>query len=125
MSAIRGIDQALWYINGKIYNVPVYMLLGGAVRTKIRTYTHAFSAEIAAKAVEMGFAGIKTGGFVRPGPYDPSAEIPSLVRRLGELRKAIGDDHLICIDNHGQSVPSVAIKKMKAAREGFRRREPR
>ncbi|GHT56937.1 galactonate dehydratase [Spirochaetia bacterium] len=114
MSAISGIDQALWDISGKIYNVPVYMLLGGAVRNKIRTYTHAFNAEIAAKSIELGFAGVKTGGFQRPGPYDPPRDIPALVKRLGEIRKVIGDDHIICIDNHGQSVPSVAIKKMKS-----------
>jgi galactonate dehydratase len=115
MSAISGIDQALWDINGKIYNVPVYMLLGGAVRDKIRTYTHAFNAEIAAKVIEMGFDGIKTGGFQRPGPYDPPRDIPALVKRLDEIRKVIGEDHILCIDNHGQSVPAVAIKKMRAA----------
>ena len=40
MSALSGIDQALWDIAGKYYNVPTYMLLGGAVRDRIRVYAH-------------------------------------------------------------------------------------
>jgi galactonate dehydratase len=115
MSAISGIDQALWDINGKIYNVPVYMLLGGAVRDRIRTYTHAGDAQTAAKAIELGFDGIKTGGGTRGPIYDPMADIPALGKRLAEIRQAIGANHVLCIDNHGQSVPAMAIRKMKTA----------
>ena len=45
MSAISGIDQALWDIAGKHYGVPVYMLLGGNVRNKLKCYTHAQTGE--------------------------------------------------------------------------------
>lgn len=116
MTAIAGIDQALWDILGKIYNVPVYKLLGGAVRDKIRTYTHAHNAETALKSVEQGFAGIKTGGGMRREFYDPQNDTPALAEKLAEIRKTIGDDKLICIDNHGQSAPVDAIQKMLAAR---------
>jgi galactonate dehydratase len=115
MSAISGIDQALWDINGKIYNVPVYMLLGGAVREKIRTYTHAFGADMAEDCVKQGFAGVKTGGGANIKVYDPSADLPAFRQKLSDIRKAIGPDKVLCIDNHGQSVPSDAIKKIKAA----------
>ena len=40
MSAISGIEQALWDLRGKVLGEPVYKLLGGAVRDKVRMYTH-------------------------------------------------------------------------------------
>jgi len=116
MSAISGIDQALWDINGKIYGVPVYMLLGGAVRDKVLTYTHAGSPESAKQAIDDGFAGIKTGGGGGPiDVYDPRRYLNDFAKRLGEVRDAIGPDKHIAIDNHGQSAPNVAIKQMLAA----------
>ena len=115
MSAISGIDIALWDLAGKIYNVPTYMLLGGAVRDKIKTYSHAFTAEMAKEVIDMGFAGVKTGAGAVRGVYDPRPDTKALAKRLEEVRKIIGDEPLIMIDNHGKSSPIEAIKKMKAA----------
>jgi len=115
MSAISGIDQALWDIAGKIHNVPVYMLLGGAVRDNIRTYTHAGNAENARKAIEMGFAGIKTGGGKHGTVYDPEADLAFLDDNLASIRKAIGKEAVLCIDNHGQGTPAEAIKQIQVA----------
>jgi len=115
MSAMSGIDQALWDISGKIYNVPVYMLLGGAVRDKVRTYTHADNAASARKAVELGFAGVKTGGG-KPGTiYDPTADLAFLDENLASIRQAIGRDAVLCIDNHGQGTPAEAVKLIQVA----------
>ena len=116
MSAISGIDQALWDINGKIYGVPVYMLLGGAVRDKVLTYTHAGSAESAKQAISDGFAGIKTGGAGGPNDaHDPLKHLSAFGDRLAEIRQAIGPDKHIAIDNHGQTAPHIAIKQMLVA----------
>jgi galactonate dehydratase len=116
MTAVSAIDQALWDINGKIYNVPVYKLLGGAVRDKIKTYSHAFDVKMAEDVVKKGFAGVKTGEGKTMGVYDPIPNISFFKERLRDIRSAIGDDHVICIDNHGRATPDVAIRLMEAAK---------
>jgi galactonate dehydratase len=115
MSAISGIDQALWDILGKLYGVPVYMLLGGAVRGKLRAYTHANDVASAADAVKMGFDGIKTGGRMRGPVYDPAAGVAFMDECLSAIRGAIGRDRVLCIDNHGQAAPAAAIKQLAVA----------
>lgn len=112
MSAISGIDQALWDILGKHFNVPTYMLLGGKVRNKIRTYTHAGGDSPAAHAKQMcideyEFSGVKTG----TGCDDPQA-FEDLLR---SVRAAIGNDKLLMVDNHGQLPPVLAIERLKIA----------
>ena len=68
MSAISGIDQALWDIKGKALGVPVYELLGGAVRNKMQVYgwirgdKPAKAAEGAMKRVREGFKAVKMNG---------------------------------------------------------------
>ena len=62
-SALSAIDMALWDIQGKALGVPVYRLLGGPMRDRIRAYSHAGTPEIAAQLVELGFTGVKTGGY--------------------------------------------------------------
>ena len=116
MSAVSGIDQAIWDINGKLRNVPVYMLLGGAVRDKVLAYTHAGNAESAKNAIDDGFAGIKTGGAGGLlNMHAPQKALSIFSERLAEIRGAIGADKYIAIDNHGQSAPYMAVKQMLAA----------
>ena len=115
MSAISGIDQALWDLMGKMYNVPVYKLLGGAVRDKVLTYTHARNGDDAARAIDNGFAGVKTGGGKAVSIHDPAGDPGALAERLKDIRDCIGYDKVLCIDNHGQSAPIDAIQKMVAA----------
>jgi galactonate dehydratase len=87
--AITAIETALWDIKGKVLNTPVWNLLGGKVRDRIRVYAHASTPEQARHFVDSGFTALKTGGVVR---------VPQKVERL---RKAIGDDIDLLIDLHG------------------------
>jgi galactonate dehydratase len=87
--AMTGIDMALWDIKGKALGVPVWNLLGGKVRDRIRMYTHANTPEVAISAKERGFTAIKCGGVSDP------------VQKVARLREAVGFDLDICIDMHG------------------------
>jgi galactonate dehydratase len=107
-TAISGIDQALWDITGKAYGVPVYKLLGGACRDRIRLYGHGGPRD-AVTLKEMGFTGMKTG-----------VGTPERVREnLAQCREAVGDEFDLMVDNHGMSTPHAAHAQILAA-EPFR-----
>ncbi len=115
-SALSGIDQALWDIKGKALGVPVYELLGGPTRSRIRVYAHAGTVEQMKSMQAKGFTAFKTGpAKKRPSRY---IETPSAVQyaaeRFAELRKAMGPDVDIAIDFHGAISPATAKLLIKA-----------
>jgi galactonate dehydratase len=113
-SALSGIDQALWDIAGKAYGVPVYKLLGGAVRDRIRLYAHGGCAEVPAIR-EAGFTAVKCGPGVdtsSPRDHEVAARFAEHVRAM---REAAGPDLDLMIDNHGASRPQQAIRMLAAA----------
>ena len=117
-SAISALDQALWDITGKAYDQPVYKLLGGAVRDRVRAYTHASDLTGARELVDKGFNAFKTGGWVVGGDRVREKEVPdALHEKIGSLRKEVGPDIDIMIDNHGRSRPPLAIKQIAAIEE--------
>src|SRR5499426_3253238 len=59
-SALSGIDQALWDIKGKALGVPVYELLGGPTRRRVRVYAHARTPELIKQGLAKGFTAFKT-----------------------------------------------------------------
>ncbi|MCY4474757.1 MAG: mandelate racemase/muconate lactonizing enzyme family protein [Chloroflexi bacterium] len=87
--AINAIDMALWDIKGKVLNTPVWNLLGGRVRKRIRTYAHAGTPERALEMRDRGITGVKTGGVYRT------------VERVEAIRHAVGDEMDIMVDAHG------------------------
>ncbi|MFC0407235.1 mandelate racemase/muconate lactonizing enzyme family protein [Roseomonas elaeocarpi] len=87
--AMTGLDMALWDIKGKALNTPVWNLLGGKVRDRIRIYGHANTPEVALSLRDRGVTAFKCGGVADP------------VRKVAELREAVGDEMDIMIDLHG------------------------
>lgn len=120
LSAISGIDQALWDIAGKECGKPVYQLLGGRVRDTVRMYTHFRGdtpealAQSALSKVEKGWTAIKTVAV----PITRMLDGPALLKRaeagLRAVREAVGDEVDILLDFHGRLTPQMAIQFGKA-----------
>src|SRR6202165_1024605 len=89
-SALSGIDQALWDNKGKALGVPIYELLGGPMRNKVRVYAHAGTPEAMNAAKAKGFTAFKTGPAKRrPARYiENTSAVKYAVERFAELRAA-------------------------------------
>lgn len=119
MSAISGIDQALWDIKGKALGVPVYDLLGGHVREKIRVYAwiggdrpdDVAKQALAKKAA--GYTAIKMNGTEEVEWIGSPAKIREAVARAWAIREACGPDFGIAIDFHGRVHKGTAKALMK------------
>jgi galactonate dehydratase len=115
-SALSGIDQALWDIKGKALGVPIYELLGGPTRRRVRVYAQASTPEKIKELLGRGFTTFKTGPAKRrPSRYvETPAEVRYAAETFAELRKAAGDDADIAIDFHGAISPALAKVLIKA-----------
>jgi galactonate dehydratase len=115
-SALSGVDQALWDIKGKALGVPVYELLGGPTRDRVRVYAHAGTVEQMKKAQARGFTAFKTGlAMKRPARYiETPAGVQYAAERFAELRRAMGNDVDIAIDFHGAISPATAKLLLRA-----------
>ena len=122
MSAIAGVDQALWDVSGKHLDVPVYQLLGGPARERMRVYQWVGGdrptdvAEQAAEQVEAGFTALKMNATPEMRRVDTPAAVEAAVDRLGAVRETVGDEVDIGVDFHGRVAKSQA-KKLAAALE--------
>ncbi|HET9487638.1 MAG TPA: galactonate dehydratase [Chryseosolibacter sp.] len=109
-SALSGIDQALWDIKGKLLNVPVYELLGGPTRDRVRIYGRAGNAEDMKKRVAEGYTVIKTS-VAKKNPaniVENRQFIKYAIDNFASLREAGGDTMDIGIDFHGAISPQTA-----------------
>ena len=115
-SALSGIDQALWDIKGKALGVPVYELLGGPTRDRVRVYAHAGRPDQMKELKAKGFTAFKTGvAKKRPARYiETQAEIEYAAETFAGLRQAMGKDVDIAIDFHGAISPATAKLLIKA-----------
>lgn len=114
-SAISAIEIALWDILGKLLDVPIYKLLGGAARDRIRVYVHGTGTEAVYRAKQQGFTAIKTSppvgeGVVVKRPWN----LKRAVVVIEEMREAAGDDFDIMTDAHGKLNPVMALEYANA-----------
>jgi galactonate dehydratase len=122
-SAVSGLEQAMWDILGKSCDLPVYMLLGGPCRDKIRVYANGWGggswdesevAEQAKKIVALGFTALKFDPV--PGPWrtfvDKTVERQT-VKNVQAVREAVGPDIDILIEMHRRLAPMHAIRIAK------------
>jgi len=122
MSAISGIDQALWDIKGKHLGVPIYELLGGPVRDKMRVYAWIGGdkpAEVAAGAREkiaQGYTALKMNGTADMEWIDSAQKVEEAVARLASVREAVGSAVGIGVDLHGRvhkGMAKIIMKEME------------
>lgn len=121
-SALSGVEHALWDLAGKAVGLPVYKLLGGPLRDRIKVYAHARGESTeemitdARAKVAQGFLSLKTG--IRGGRPARIIETPGfvdrVVERIGALRDAVGREIDIAIDFHGAISPQTAGILIKA-----------
>lgn len=122
MSAISGIDQALWDIKGNYYNAPVYELLGGACHDKMKVYSWIGGdrpSDVAAAARERqaaGFSAIKMNATEELAYIDSYAKIDAVLERVASIREAVGKYFGIAIDFHGRvhrPMAKILAKKLE------------
>jgi galactonate dehydratase len=114
MSAIAGIDQALWDIKGKALGVPVYELLGGLVRDRMKTYRWVGGDRPAATIAqiqsyrELGFDTFKFNGTEEMKLIDGPRAIDAALAKVAQIREAFGTSIDFGIDFHGRVAAPMA-----------------
>lgn len=119
MSAISGVEMAMWDIAGKYFNTPVYNLFGGKLRDRVKMYANGWFSgsktpeNFAAKAKEtvaLGVKALKWDPFGKAHMTLTKEEMHTAVEIVGSVREAVGDDVELLIECHGRFNPYTAIE---------------
>ena len=122
MSAISGIDQALWDIKGKYFNAPVYELMGGKCRDRMKVYSWIGGdrpSDVGRAALEKkneGFQAIKMNATEELQMIDTYDKVDAVLERVAAIREACGKYFGIAIDFHGRvhkPMAKVLAKKLE------------
>ena len=119
-SAISGVEQALWDIVGKAVGEPVYRLLGGACRDRVRVYANGWYwgaeteddfARMAEQVVENGFTALKFDAIAGPWrSYVDSKLIDEAAKKVRRVREVVGPDVDMLIEIHRRLAPMYAVQ---------------
>lgn len=122
MSAMAGIDQALWDIKGKVLGVPAYVLMGGKCREKMKVYSWvggdrpADVGAAARKKQQEGFRAVKMNGTEELQMIDSYEKLDAVLERVASIREACGKHFGIAIDFHGRvhkPMAKILAKKLE------------
>lgn len=122
MSAISGIDQALWDIKGKFFQAPVYELMGGKCRDRMKVYSWIGGdrpsdvAKAAKEKKEAGFCAIKMNATEELQFIDSYDKIDAVLERVASIRESTGKYFGIAIDFHGRvhkPMAKILAKKLE------------
>jgi len=122
MSAIAGIDQALWDIKGKFFGAPVYELMGGACRDKIRVYSWiggdrpSDTGAAAKEKKDAGFSAVKMNATEELQFIDSYDKVDAVLERVAVIRESCGKYFGIAIDFHGRvhkPMAKILAKKLE------------
>jgi galactonate dehydratase len=120
MSALAGVDQALWDLKGQRLGVPVYELLGGAVRDRMKVYCWVGGdrpegvAAAAREKVADGYRAVKMNATAEMDWIDTPAAVDAVGRRAAAVREAVGDEVGVGIDFHGRVRRGMAKRLVHA-----------
>ena len=126
LAAASGIVNACLDIAGKAYGVPVYRLLGGAVRDRIPVYANGWYqgertpetfARLAREATDRGHRALKVDPYGAAGLLATDADVEEAARLVGAVRDAVGPDVTLNIDGHGRFSPAIARRAIAALAE--------
>ena len=126
-SAMSGIDQALWDLKGKAAGLPVYELLGGRVRDRVRLYARVrdvfaegeatIEEDILQAVEEEGFDAFKSGFGPLSQPFDEIEQVNRAVDDYQRMRNAVGPDVALMCDAAGVYSPTAAARLIQGLRE--------
>ncbi|TYL35809.1 galactonate dehydratase, partial [Natronococcus pandeyae] len=120
MSAIAGVDQALWDIKGKRFDAPVYELLGGKARNRVRVYQWIGGdrprdvGDAAREKVDQGFTALKMNATAELRSVDNPRAVEEAVDRIAAVREAVGSEVDIGVDFHGRVSKPMARQLAQA-----------
>ncbi|HEV2383342.1 MAG TPA: mandelate racemase/muconate lactonizing enzyme family protein [Terriglobia bacterium] len=122
-AAMAAIETAMWDVVGKASGQPVYNLVGGKVRPRVKVYANGWYhhggdlkelSDRAAAVVDRGYQALKFDPFGPGGRELPRAQLREAVRQVEAVRIAVGDDVDILLEFHGRFSPIMALEAIRA-----------